>query len=531
MPLLDCGAEACPEPAPSLLNRSHFGVCMSYLCSGLVSGFADAVVYPVLVLLHGEPNNFQQAVQAAFSVWWNLKVLFGLLTDGVPLFGLRRKPYMILGWLIALSASTALALTAQLAGKTSICQDDARERVPCDAPHAFGPFEISDMPIGHLVGWMIVNNFGIVMADVAADSLVIEYARRERTEDRGSTQAVCYAIRALGSVVSCSVTGFGLNGPEYGGSFSFAIPLPWLLWILVGLQAIGLPWWLLLREERVEACTPGVAHCVVQVMDLMQNKTFSKLMVFTMILNLSQAVVVNARNTVLATWVEMTPLVNALDRVLQGFIMMLTMAAAAKWLKHYNWRSLLVLGTTFYVSTSFLFFLVVFGVIREPWFVIFIDSDKTLGQNVSYLVVFWAIVEIVPQGVEGTTQAFTTTVCLAGGALGGYFVMGYNALFALSRQDIAGDSLHTRYQYMYNSLLCMVTQCAFVLFLEWMPSQREDARLKFLKAGSSNVWRAATLSALVLALAWGIGSSLAALACPCARLLGGDGCADGCMHG
>merc|ERR1712048_772226 len=106
------------------------------------------------------------------------------------------------------------------------------------------------------------------------------------------------------------------------------------------------------------------------------GKSFSQLMIFNVIMNMSQSVTVNCRNTVLAIWVQMTPLVNAFDQVLQQFIMMLTLAAAAKWFKNYNWRFLLVFGTLFYISIMFLFWLVVFDVVRNPWLVVFIDGDQ-----------------------------------------------------------------------------------------------------------------------------------------------------------
>jgi hypothetical protein len=41
---------------------------------------------------------------------WSFKLLYGMLSDCVPVFGLRRKPYFLLGWLLYVSANVALAL-------------------------------------------------------------------------------------------------------------------------------------------------------------------------------------------------------------------------------------------------------------------------------------------------------------------------------------------------------------------------------------------------------------------------------------
>merc|ERR1719160_1592310 len=145
--------------------------------------------------------------------------------------------------------------------------------------------------------------------------------------------------------------------------------------------------------------------------------------------------------------------------------MMATLAAAARWLKHWPWRALLLYGTAFYIAMMFLFWLVVFDVVRNQWLVIFIDCDQTFAQNIGYLVVMWACVEMAPAGIEGTTLALATSVGNAGQSLGSYVVMAYNACFALSRQDLAADSEYTRRQYMYNSLLVMATQCLYLLLL------------------------------------------------------------------
>lgn len=520
------------QPAPDMLSTRHLGVYLSYLCVGFIYGSATAIVYPIIVILHGEPNNFQQAVTGSFTLFWSFKVFFGFLSDNVPIFGCRRKPYLLIGWTIAVGSSVALAATAQISGKAQICQDGARVKVSCDGPYAFGPFLVDDLPVSSLIAWMMVNNFGYVLADVAMDSLVIEYAQRESFEDRGAIQGWCYTTRAAGFVVSYGITGFGLNGPEYGGSFSSALPLSSFLWILVGLQSIGLPWWIALKDERVDReALGGMEASLRKAWKLLQNGTFSRLMLFNVVMNMSQQVTVNARNTVLNVWVNMSPLVNAMDGMLQQFIMMLTLAAAAKWLKKYSWRGLLVFGSIFFIAVMFLFWLVVFDVARNPWLVVFIDGDQQFAQNIGYLVVMWAVVEMAPAGIEGTALALTTTVANAGQSLGGYVIIAYNGIFSLSRQDLERDSTYTRYQYMYNSLLVMATQCLYMLFLAWMPSQKEDARQKFGSSRHSKAWAVAALFCVFISLTWGLATTIAALFCPCSQILGGSGCANGCTSG
>merc|ERR1719199_1126531 len=61
---------------------------------------------------------------------------------------------------------------------------------------------------------MMLAALGYVIADVAADGLTVEYARREPVSRRGRTQTTAYLTRTLGSVSSILLVGFGMNSKE-----------------------------------------------------------------------------------------------------------------------------------------------------------------------------------------------------------------------------------------------------------------------------------------------------------------------------
>ena len=62
-----------------------------------------------------------------------------------------------------------------------------------------------------------------VVADVAADGLTVQYARREPLATRGTTQTTAYLVRTIGQIAAYLLVGFGMNGPEYNGSFSVGL--------------------------------------------------------------------------------------------------------------------------------------------------------------------------------------------------------------------------------------------------------------------------------------------------------------------
>ena len=101
--------------------------------------------------------------------------------------------------------------------------------------------------------------------------------------------------------------------------------------------------------------------------------------------------------------------------------------------------------------------------------------------------------------------------------------------FDLSREAIASDTAYVRRQYIYNALAVIATQCAYLLALRLMPDQKRDAREKFTQYLRSRPTAIASAAMVTFAVVWGMGTTLAALACPCSRILGGNGCPDtGC---
>ncbi|KAF1789442.1 Folate-biopterin transporter [Phytophthora cactorum] len=76
---------------------------------------------------------------------------------------------------------------------------------------------------GKYVVLMMLATLGYVIADVAADGVVVEYAQREPVAIRGRTQTAIYTVRSIFSIFGSVLVGFGLSSPPYGGDFDFGI--------------------------------------------------------------------------------------------------------------------------------------------------------------------------------------------------------------------------------------------------------------------------------------------------------------------
>ena len=114
---------------------------------------------------------------AAFP--WVIKPLFGLMSDGLPLFGYRRRPYLILSGLLGTAAWLSLATIVHSAWAATIA--------------------------------IIFTSISVAVSDVIVDSLVVERARKESLAKVGSLQSLTWGASALGGLITAYFSGWLLE--------------------------------------------------------------------------------------------------------------------------------------------------------------------------------------------------------------------------------------------------------------------------------------------------------------------------------
>ena len=114
---------------------------------------------------------------AAFP--WVIKPLFGLISDGLPLFGYRRRPYLILSGLLGTAAWLSLATIVNSAWAATIA--------------------------------IILTSVSVAVSDVIVDSLVVERARKESLAKVGSLQSLTWGASALGGLITAYFSGWLLE--------------------------------------------------------------------------------------------------------------------------------------------------------------------------------------------------------------------------------------------------------------------------------------------------------------------------------
>ena len=144
---------------------------------------------------------------AAFP--WVIKPLFGFLSDGLPIFGYRRRSYLVLSGFLGTLAWVSLATLVHSAWAATLC--------------------------------IVVSSLSVAISDVIVDSVVVERARGESLEKAGSLQSVSWGISAIGGLLTAYLSGWLLE--EYSTRVIFAITAIFPLFV----SAVSL----MISEEKI----------------------------------------------------------------------------------------------------------------------------------------------------------------------------------------------------------------------------------------------------------------------------------------
>ncbi|TYZ62111.1 hypothetical protein PybrP1_012098 [[Pythium] brassicae (nom. inval.)] len=175
--------------------RRHFGdalllqIFFVYFTQGLRATLCSLGTSYYLNETLALPPAQSEALRATAAIPWIIKPAYGMLSDSVPLWGTRRKSYLLL-----FSAVSALAYVA------------------LSLPGLITSYH------GALVA-LVVASLGIAFCDVVIDGKVVEAARSEREEMAGNLQSLSWLSLSVGSVLGSMASGYALNSVGPRGVF------------------------------------------------------------------------------------------------------------------------------------------------------------------------------------------------------------------------------------------------------------------------------------------------------------------------
>lgn len=110
---------------------------------------------------------------------WIIKPLFGFISDGLPIFGYRRRPYLVLSGILGAISWVSLAT-------------------------------IVHTPVAATLA-IALGSLSVAVSDVIVDSLVVERARAESQAAAGSLQSLSWGTSALGGLITAYFSGLLLE--------------------------------------------------------------------------------------------------------------------------------------------------------------------------------------------------------------------------------------------------------------------------------------------------------------------------------
>lgn len=192
------------EPTPELM-----AILLVYFVQGVLGLARLAVSFFLKDELALSPAQVS-AFMGVAALPWMIKPIFGFISDGLPIFGYRRRPYLILSGLIGTLAWTLLATVVHTAWAATAA--------------------------------IALGSLSVAFSDVIVDSLVVERARKESLQNAGSLQSICWGASALGGLITAYFSGSLLEHFSNRTVFGITATFP----LIVSLVA----WWI--SESRID---------------------------------------------------------------------------------------------------------------------------------------------------------------------------------------------------------------------------------------------------------------------------------------
>jgi folate/biopterin transporter len=204
------------EPTPELI-----AILTVYFVQGILGLARLAVSFFLKDDLHLSPAEVA-AMTGIASIPWTIKPIFGFLSDGLPMFGYRRRPYLIIAGILGMLSWLGMATIVDSAWKATIA--------------------------------IFLTSLSVAMSDVIVDSAIVERARKESVGQAGSLQSLSWGCSALGGLVTAYLSGLLLQHFSTQTVFGITAFFP--------LIVSGVAW--LIIEEKIDRTNPKTPKFAVK---------------------------------------------------------------------------------------------------------------------------------------------------------------------------------------------------------------------------------------------------------------------------
>ncbi|KAF7008426.1 hypothetical protein CFC21_023181 [Triticum aestivum] len=389
------------------LSPDNMAVAIVYFVQGVLGLARLAVSFYLKDDLHLDPA--ETAVISGFSsLPWLIKPIYGFISDSIPLYGYRRRSYLILsGFLGTLSWSLMATVVNSKYG---------------------AGFSI------------LLGSLSVAFSDVVVDSMVVERARGESQSTSGSLQSLCWGSSAFGGIVSAYFSGSLVDA--YGVRFVFGITA--FLPLMTSAVAV------LVNEHRL---TPGehamsvsgsgfIESSIQHIKQLWTSVKQPNIFLPTLFIFLWQATPhsESAMFFFITNKLGFTPEFLGRVKLVTSIASLLGVGIYNYFLKAVHLRKIFLVTTIIGSALGMTQVLLVTGLnrqfgISDEWFSIGDSLIITVLGQAAFMPVLVLAAKLCPPGMEATLFATLMSISNAGSVTGGLVGAGLTKIFGVTRES------------------------------------------------------------------------------------------------
>ncbi|KAF8099494.1 hypothetical protein N665_0243s0056 [Sinapis alba] len=399
------------------LSPDNFAVAMVYFVQGVLGLARLAVSFYLKDDLHLDPAE-TAVITGLSSLPWLVKPLYGFISDSVPLFGYRRRSYLVLSGLLGAFSWSLMAGFVDSKYSAASC--------------------------------ILLGSLSVAFSDVVVDSMVVERARGESQSVSGSLQSLCWGSSAFGGIVSSYFSGSLVE--SYGVRFVFGVTalLPLItsaVAVLVNEQRVVRP--MPGQKENITLVNPGFLQTSKQNMiQLWSAIKQTNVFLPTLFIFLWQATPHSDSAMFYFTTNKLgfTPEFLGRVKLVTSIASLLGVGLYNGFLKTVPLRKIFLVTTIFGTGLGMTQVLLVTGFnrqlgISDEWFAIGDSLILTVLAQASFMPVLVLAARLCPEGMEATLFATLMSISNGGSVLGGLMGAGLTQVFGITRDSF--DNLST----------------------------------------------------------------------------------------
>ncbi|KAK8556043.1 hypothetical protein V6N13_070114 [Hibiscus sabdariffa] len=431
------------------LSPDNVAVAMVYFVQGVLGLAKLAVSFYLKDDLHLDPA--ETAVLTGFSALpWLVKPIYGFISDSIPLFGYRRRSYLVLSGLLGALSWFLMATFVDSKYGAACC--------------------------------ILLSSFSVAFSDVVVDSMVVERARGESQSVSGSLQSLCWGSAAFGGILSSYFSGSLVDA--YGVRFVFGVTA--LLPLITSAVAVLVEEQRVLGPERgsnVLSGNPSFLEISKEnIIQLWNAFRLPHIFFPTVFIFLWQATPQSdsAMFFFLTNKLGFTPEFLGRVKLVTSVASLVGVGLYNGFLKNVPLRKIFLATTIAGSVLGMTQVLLVTGLNRQlgmsdEWFTIGDSLILTVLSQASFMPVLVLAAKLCPEGMEATLFATLMSISNGGNVLGGLIGAGLTKAFGVTREKF--DNLATLI------ILCNLSSLLPLPLLRLLPQDDSDTAPKIEETG------------------------------------------------